>query len=272
MRKKGFAKWDGSSWLTMILMLAGIGVMVLSIVKLWGIFSDYHRADALYDQATEMYVTEKTDSTDVGTAAEKQEPTQDEPEWYELVDVDLEGVQKVNPDVIAWIFFENEDISYPVLQAEDNDTYLRTTYLGEAATAGSIFMEADNAKDFTDKHTLIYGHNMKNLSMFGKLKYYKNQKGYYEEHKYFQIFTNDVVCRYEIIAYRDVAVSSEIYTLYGKKDTGFQKFAADVIMAGNYLDTDMTIREEDHVITLSTCSDDNDRFVVSAVRVDEHER
>ena len=78
-------------------------------------------------------------------------------------------------------------------------------YLKEEETAGSIYIDGNNSPDLDDAHTLIYGHNMRNLSMFGKLKFYKTEEDYFENHRHFQLITETGVYRYEIFAYKDVS-------------------------------------------------------------------
>ena len=170
----------------------------------------------------------------------------------------------------GWIYFENEDISYPVLYSGDDDTYLRRTLDQKPATAGSIFLEGMNNPDFEDSHTLIYGHNMRNLSMFGKLKYYKEDPDYYMDHMYFQILKGDVVYRYQIFAYEDVTPDSYIYAVpYGPTEE-FADFI-DRIYASSYRQTGIVASKDDKILTLSTCSTSGEgRFVVHAVRVDEY--
>ena len=193
-------------------------------------------------------------------------------EWYELASVDLERLQAAYPDVVGWIFFENEQISYPIVYSGDNETYLRTTYTGRSATAGSIFLDGESTPDFSDPHTLIYGHNMKNLSMFGRLRYYKTEKGYYENHRYFQIFTGGSIYRYEIFAYEDISAYSSIYDVYGADAVDISGLLRE-LRKNSYQDTGVEVGASDHIVTLSTCTGDGDtRMIVSAVRVDEHAR
>lgn len=245
---------------SMIIMIIGIILIVVAGYQLFRIMRDYHNSNKLYDNLEKEYVTSVEAET---------EGTEIEVPWYELASVDLESLKEVNPDVIGWIYFENEDISYPVLYSGDNDTYLRTALDKTSATAGSIFMEGANTPDFEDSHTIIYGHNMRNLSMFGKLKYYK-EEGYYSDHAYFQIFVEGKVYRYQIFAYEDVPADSFVYTVPYTADSSFQSFI-DKIYRSSYEDTGVTATKEDKIITLSTCSSDDNRFVVHAVRVDTHE-
>ncbi len=144
---------------------------------LLGQANDYLEATKLYENTANQYVITHEDS----------ENTTNEANWDELIDVDIASLSAMNKDIVGWIYFENVDISYPVLYSGDDTKYLRKAYTGENVSAGSIFIEGENSSDFSDAHTIIYGHNMKNLSMFGKLKYYASDDDYISGHEYFQI-------------------------------------------------------------------------------------
>ena len=196
--------------------------------------------------------------------------------WYHLIEVDIEELQSINPDVIGWIYFENEEsISYPLLYSGDDSEYLRKTYTGEEVKAGSIFVEGANNPDFNDAHTLIYGHNMRDLSMFGKLKFYKSEPDYYENHRYFQIITKDKVYRYQIFAYEDNSqLTGGVYRVIYEPLDDFYDFLEEAICNHSQVSCDINVRDYEHVVTLSTCSaaGSDYRFSVSAVRVEEHNR
>jgi sortase B len=211
-----------------------------------------------------------TESDDIDSESELAD---DSNAWYHDIDVDIEGLKEQNSDIVGWIYFEEEDsISYPLLYSGD-DYYLRRNYLKEEETAGSIYIDGNNSPDLDDAHTLIYGHNMRNLSMFGKLKFYKTEEDYFENHRYFQLITETGAYRYEIFAYKDVStLTGGIYTTWKYVDDDFKKFVEDSICQGSYVDADIDIEDETHIVTLSTCSYDSDvRFIVSAVRIEEHE-
>ena len=243
-----------------IVLIVGVGMILFAAYHLLSIFMDYHKSDALYDDLNKEYVStpQKNDT---------EEETQEIP-WYDLASVDLDKVKEQNEDVIGWLYFENEDLSYPILFSGDDEKYLRTTLDGGSATAGSIFLEGQNTPDFSDSHTIIYGHNMKNLSMFGKLKYYK-QDGYYEEHPFFQIITDDAKYRYQIFAYSDVEADSSVFSVPFSDNESFQTFI-DQMYRDSYKSTGVTATSADKIITLSTCSSDDKRFVVHAVRTEEY--
>lgn len=86
----------------------------------------------------------------------------------------FEELQAINPDVTAWVTMDNTGIDYPVLQGEDNLSYINTDAYGDFALAGSIFLDTDCSRDFTDPYSLLYGHHMENSKMFGDVDLYKD--------------------------------------------------------------------------------------------------
>lgn len=217
---------------------------------------DYRKASQLYEDTAKRY------------ASSEPSDTADEKSWDELIDVDLTNLRKENKDIVGWIYFENEEISYPVLYSGDDQTYLRKAYTGEKVRAGSIFVEGKNNSDFSDAHTIIYGHNMRNLSMFGKLKYYLSDSEYYTGHEYFQIITEEKKYRYKIFSYKKVTPGSDEYMVFQNGGQNFAEFVANVLRNESDFDTGEIVTATDHIITLSTCSGD-DRLIVSAIRCDE---
>lgn len=254
------------NFFSIILILVGIICIGVSAWGLYGIYTEYQVAVDRYNELENEFVEIYTPPVNT---EDDTDSTEDAPQvpWYQMISVNLEGLQKKYPDIVGWIFFENETISYPVLHAEDNDKYLRTTYDGKSATAGSIFIEATHSGDFSDTHTIVYGHNMKNLSMFGKLKYYKTQDGYYDTHQYFQIFSGNKIMRYQIFAYQEVGVDSFVY----QEAFTSGRVLANKLVANSMVNPRLDIKDNDKIITLSTCTtEDEYRFVVSAVLVETY--
>ena len=256
-------------------------VAVVSIVKIVNLHSAEIKQEQEIQALQEEYTSgsgdtaSMSDESDMVTKTDNdlETETEDDPNaWYHDIDVDFAGLKEQNEDIVGWIYFEDEEsISYPLLYSGD-DYYLRRNYLKEEETAGSIYIDGNNSPDLDDAHTLIYGHNMRNLSMFGKLRYYKTEEDYFENHRYFQLITETGAYRYEIFAYKDVGtLTGGIYTTWKYVDDDFKDFVENTICQGSYVDADIDIEDETHIVTLSTCSYDSDvRFTVSAVRVDEH--
>lgn len=266
------------NWLNIGIILGAI-IMVIAAVNIGLSLLDYQKASTVYDDLEQDYVivADQEKKEDKNQPASQEQTSQEAPEvaeipWNEMVKVNMEGLQELNPDIKGWIYFENKTISYPILQGKDNEEYIRTTYNGKEATAGSIFMDVENKADFTDNHTLIYGHNMKDLTMFGKLKYYKTDEDYFPDHKYFQIITSNKKLRYQVFAYKEVEEDSLIYAVYSNSNTDFYKFAKNVISSANQCPEGVIVGYDDRVVTLSTCTDrDDKRFVVCGILVEELE-
>ena len=182
--------------------------------------------------------------------------------------VDFASLEAINPDIVGWIYIEALDISYPVVHGEDNDFYLHRTFEKKDNFAGSIFVEYRNSGDFSDPNTIVYGHNMKNQSMFGKLKLLKEWEEY-KNSMYFWILTPEHDYRYEIFSVQYTDASSDVYTLFSEPGTLFVDYLETMQSQSEIPVEERTFTAEDKVVTLSTCSSSNGagRFVVQGVQV-----
>ena len=179
--------------------------------------------------------------------------------------MDLDALREVNDDIIGWISIPYTQVSYPLLQGEDNDYYLNRTWKEVYNSVGSIFLECKNASDFSDFNTIIYGHRMRNGSMFGELKYYKDIE-FWKEHPSIYIVNDDGVHRYDIFAAHEVGVQTITYGLGNTKQETKEKFI-DFALAGSVIDTGVVPTVDDKVVTLSTCTGNgySTRWVVQGV-------
>lgn len=259
--KGRFTFMKKKKWILRILAAICVTAIVVSGVRLYQIYSNYNKSNHLYDDLSKKVTKTKAKSD------------QKSSEWYELCTVDFSQLQATNKEAIAWLYVENnETISYPIMYSGDNDKYLRTALDGSSAIAGSIFLEGDNTADFTDLHTLIYGHNMRNRSMFGSLREYKNDPDYYKDHQYFQVITPTKAYRYQIFAYSVVDPNADVYTVY-KGDLGDEKYGTflESLKKGSLRDTGVDVTANDRVVTLSTCTGQDDRFVVHGKLIATHD-
>ena len=181
---------------------------------------------------------------------------------------DFGQLHEQNEDIYAWIVVPGTQVDYPLLQSETDNYYLDYNLDHSKGYPGCIYTNQCNRKDFSDYNTVLYGHNMKNLSMFGSLKKYKTED-FYKDHQFFTIYTSEYAYRYQIFAYYDVPETDEVYTVGFAPDETFQKFI-DKMKQKSYDDTGVNVTKDDHIMTLSTCSTTGKRFVVHAVRIGEH--
>ena len=248
-------------YVSLILLLASLAVFAFATWKLFGIYAEYHQGAETYEELQD-YVQEpkgKDDSSSVDDD-DSEKGTGDAGNGY--LQVDFEGLKKVNPDVIAWIQIPALDISYPVVQGKDNYYYLHHMFDGQENKNGSVFVDYHNQSDFMDSNTIVYGHNMKNGSMFGMLDRYQDQS-LYQQYPYFYIYIPGSVLEYQIISCYAGRNGSIGYTYSFPEPEDFQKFLDTVLSYSGY-DTGVTITDSDHIVTLSTCvnTDRNYRYLV----------
>lgn len=177
------------------------------------------------------------------------------------ITVDFDTLLAGNSDVVGWLYSVEPDISYPVVQGSDNDYYLSHLYDGTSNSSGSIFMECSNDSTLDDRHTILYGHNMKDGSMFAGLMNYKTQE-YYDEHPTMFYSTPDGDYLIEFYAayltdgYESIPIS---FT----NDDAFVTYA-NGLKSVSYFDSDITIEADDKIISFYTCSYEVDegRFIL----------
>ena len=254
-----------SDVLLTIALIVAIAVFCYAAFNLYHIYTEYKKGTDEYNQIEEMAVTERdADSAEVaGPNAQLKPP----------IEVDFDKLKSVNEDVVGWIYVDAlPDISYPIVKGKDNQTYLHQTYEKNYNFAGTIFVDYENSGDFSDCNTLVYGHNMKNGSMFGHLKKFREDDKLYKQDKYFWILTPERNYRYEIITAYTTGVNSDTYTLFKGPGEEFEKYLETIKGYSEIQtdDTDLTIK--DRIVTLSTCTgNESTRFVVQGKRVDEED-
>ena len=220
---------------------------------------EYERLAREAAQTTQETITiEETEKQELETEPEKEE--------YQSP-YDFEKLKEENPDTIGWIHIPDTKISYPIVQGTDNDFYLKHDFNGEASVAGSIYLDYESEGDFEGRNNILYGHNMKNGSMFGHLKKFAEDQETYNKSKYFWILTPDKNYRYEIISAYTTGVNSDTYTLFKGPGDEFQSYL-ETIKGYSEIQTDpgeLTIK--DKIVTLSTCTgNESTRFVVQGKR------
>lgn len=179
--------------------------------------------------------------------------------------VDFAALRERYPSVVAWLKMDDVDVSYPVVQGEDNDHYLHYDPADQASVAGSIFLDWRDKSLANDLHALIYGHNMRDESMFGQLDNYLSEDFYRSGTATFRLYTPDASYRYQIFAVNVVDPSDETYEVGFVNTQAFNAFARQLKSRSMY-DTGVEVAGYDHIVTLSTCSSSN-RLVLSAKRL-----
>ena len=250
-----------------------VGIAVVSLCGLLALGSGFlmvrdlnqysESAGAYEDIASHVELPEQTE-------APEDDNTETEPARENLSvvlpTVDFEALRETSPDIIGWLALPDTAINYPVTQADDNEYYLHHLYDGTYNKTGCLFADYENQENFSDRNTIIYGHNMRDGSMFATLNEYDEQS-YYDGHPQMYLVTPDGGYVVEIFT-AFVAKPSESgsdtspWRLSFKDDGAYTTWLSE--MAGrSVIETDVTVTSSDKVLTLSTCTPGGaSRFIV----------
>ena len=260
----------------LIVMLAALAVFLYSGYTLYGFYKEYKKSSDEYDNLENSYAVdqeqesenidnlEDDDALQSISGQEVRKVLEDGEEKTLPVlknPIDFTQLLSVNSDIVGWLRIRALDISYPVVQGKDNDYYLHRTFEKTDNFAGCLFVNSYNMGDFTDQNTIIYGHNMKNGSMFGKLKNFSDPE-VFKKSRYFWIFTPDFIYQYRIFSASVVDKTGLTYQI-SFTDDEFDQFISRAYSNSVVDNQGVTVTKEDRIVTLSTCTgDDSTRFVV----------
>ncbi len=184
--------------------------------------------------------------------------------------IDISGLQKEeNEDIYAWIYIPGTNVDYPILQhPADPGYYLRRNTQRKSATAGCIYTELYNAKDFSDNMTVIYGHNMRNESMFANLHLFEDD-AFFDANPYIYVYTDTEIRIYQVFAANEYSDAHLLLNgdmtdkeQFGKYLDGLHKLNGDK----DNFNWEIGVTSEDKIITLSTCvrNENEKRYLVQA--------
>lgn len=190
-----------------------------------------------------------------------------------VIPIDFAEVRKENEDIIAWLEVPETEVDYPILQSKpemEEDFYLEHNLDGSGGYPGCIYIQKSNEADFSDAVTVVYGHNMKNGSMFAGLHSYENRE-FFDTNNEFHIYTPTTAQTYRVIAavnYDDRLIPA-VYN-YFASDVDVSRFLGDIYALGegakNHLDTEVQLDPSMHYVVLSTCTaNSSSRWLVIGV-------
>lgn len=170
--------------------------------------------------------------------------------------INFDPLVEINSNVIGWIVVEETVIDYPIVQSEDNETYLTRTFSGTSNASGAIFIDMNNAPDFSDSQTIIYGHNMNNGSMFAALAKFLEQS-FFEMVPTFTIYTPEGEKHYEIFSAYVTSAYSDTYLNAFSTGENFATYL-QYITGLSQISTGINPVSTDKIVSLSTCENTTD--------------
>ena len=241
-----------------VLCLIFVGIFAFSGYKLYSIIHEYKVAENKYNDLSSQFVNSDRKKPD----SEQSEEDKLANEETSPIDVDFDALREQCADVVGWIYSEDTVINYPMVIAEDNFYYLRRMIDGNYNSSGTLFLDCLNEGDFSSKNTLIYGHNMRDGSMFASIRNYDKQE-YYDAHPKLYINTPDGNYRVEIFSGYITDADSDTYTIGFGSDEEYQAYL-DKMVSQSAFTSDVKPTSADRIVTLSTCTYEysDARFVV----------
>lgn len=191
------------------------------------------------------------------------------------IPIDFAALQETNPDIYAWITIPNTVIDYPICQRKDDDLfYLTHSSELEEFRAGAIYSEHYNSLDFSDPLTLVYGHNMKNGSMFAGLHQFEDMD-FFQNNQEFTVYTPNSILHYTIFAARLTDDSHLLIRMnYGKTPQDRRRLLEEIFSDRSmdaFVNEDAPVDENSRILALSTChrAGPDRRYVVFAYLSEE---
>ena len=169
-----------------------------------------------------------------------------------LAEIDHAALAQINPDYACWLYCPDSPIDYPVVQGADNSAYLHRLFNGESNACGTLFIDCRNLADFQDPNTLIYGHHMRDGSMFKSITYYEDQ-AWFDSHPYMLLISGREIAVLELFAGCTASKRDLCYEIALSDGDDLFALAAALREKSNFA-SGVEIRPGDRLVTLSTCA------------------
>lgn len=231
-------------------------VFAFSAYKIFSTLIGYKVAENTYNDMANQFVSVAASPTPAPPEVTA-EPIEKSP-----INVDFAGLKAKSADTVGWIYSPDTPINYPIAHTDNNFYYLDHILGGDANGNGNIFIDCKCASDFSDKNTLVYGHNMNDGSMFASLRNYREAE-YYPDHPSLYISTPDKNYRLDLFTGFVTEPTSETYAYRFDEPEQFEAYL-ETVTAKSTFKSDVKVSAEDRIVTLSTCTYEFDdaRYVV----------
>ncbi|MBO5129023.1 MAG: class B sortase [Oscillospiraceae bacterium] len=271
-----------------LLTIVFVGIFAYAAWQLISTIVEYEAGDSAYEGLNQYVSIQTEPEVEETQAPEEISPdttgeTTDEPESTDQteatepltlaeqagISVDFDSLLKMNQHTAGWLYIADTKINYPVVQAYDNMYYLRRLFDGTRNTAGCLFVDERCAGDFSELNSIIYGHNMRNGSMFADLAKYKKQD-YFDEHPEGLLLTPDGDYRIVFFSGYVLKVSGQDAWRTSFTESLYEEWLEDITEKSMF-ECDIVPETTDRILTLSTCSYEfaNARFVLHGILVPE---
>ncbi len=242
-------------------------------------YIQYKKADDEYTQLADLFIQNiDSDNLENGKKGLSKESSENDtadaydpydPYFFPILQIDYDALSKTNADFAAVIYIPALNLRYPIVYSTDNVDYLHKTFEGKQNSAGAIFYDSLSPRDFTGMNTFIFGHNMKNGSMFGTLKNFERDDSLCSADPFIYIYAEDFVRKYRIFSYYETTMGSTTYEDFDGDD-GYDQYVKSALKKSYFSDEENNayLANRPKLLTLSTCtgqSGSGRRYVIHAL-------
>lgn len=220
-------------------------IFIFSVSGLAGYCLDDRKQEISQKEAVKKYIQEAA-VPEISAGAQE--------DAFCPIKVDFDALLAENKDIVGWLYCEDTNINYPVVQGEDNDYYLHHAYDRKESRAGALFVDAENRPQFADSNTIIYGHHMKNGSMFAHLADFADQE-YFDAHSVMWLLTPEQTYKVELLGGYLTTAGSESYTIFTGECEELNDYLERALAASD-VQAETQTPSEGRYIMFSTCEYD----------------
>ena len=237
--------------LNLILYIILLSILIYSGIKIFKWYKDKTNNNKIVEQIKSTVIVEG----------------KNEGENKEEYTVNFNKLKEQNNETIAWLKVSNTNVEYPVVKGTNNSFYLNHSFDKSNNSAGWIFADYRNKFDNTDKNIIIYGHNMRDSSMFGSMKNILNSDWYEnEKNTDITLYTENEKCIYKVFSIYKIENADYYIKTEFKNDNEFEKFIK-TLKKRSIKDFSVDVSKDDDILTLSTCANNNKyRIVLHAIK------
>lgn len=210
----------------------------------------YEKARAAYERMDQELISQIPEAQENEDLSDESEA---EPEeiWWPQLDIDFDGYREINEDFVGILYFPLFDPRYPVAISQNNTEYLTQTFEKEQNASGCIFMDYQNRKNFKDRNTYLYGHNMRDGSMFGSLKRLIREPELCEGEPKIYVYTSDYIYEYQLHVVELAPADERIRGIY--TDRQYDEYMEKIIVRASFTNTELDLTARPDILTLYTC-------------------
>lgn len=244
--KKNKSKKYKKAILNLVIYIMLLSILLYSGIKIYKWYKDKTNNNKIAEQIRDTVIVEE----------------KNEDENKKEYKIDFNKLKDQNNETVAWIKVNNTNIEYPVVKESNNSFYLNHSFDKSNNSAGWIFADYRNKFDNTDKNIVIYGHNMKDNSMFGSLKNILNSDWYdNEENTNITLYTENEKCIYKVFSIYKIESEDYYIKTEFSDDNNFEQFV-NTIKKRSIKEFNTDVSKDDNILTLSTCANNNKYRVV----------